>query len=174
SSIISKCFSTTFTNHNSGNLTKQTFACSKVIPTFTNLCSTGTSTTFQTFITSNHNLYPIELIFSTHPSSLHALFDSLEDLPPKTTNPHPSRPSFESMECLVNQPPPLLSMDPPLLSLPPHLPTLGLNNPFPLFTHEMFCKHFQHTQVVVNNLRDEMRFILSHILDRLNVLSHNN
>ncbi|GKC08894.1 hypothetical protein Tco_1000504 [Tanacetum coccineum] len=119
------------------------------------------------------NLDPVELIFSTPPTSPHAFFDSLEDLPPRTTNPPPPRPSFESIERLANQPPPLPAIEPPLPPLPPQLPPLGPNNPFPMLTHEMFCEHCQRTQVIVDNLRDEMRFILNHILDRLNVLAHN-
>ncbi|GJR92236.1 hypothetical protein Tco_0264410 [Tanacetum coccineum] len=133
------------------------------------------------------NLDPIELLCSTPPSSPQTFFDSLEDLSPKTTNPLPPRPSFDFIERLDNGPPPLLAMEPPLLPLSPKLPTfppnpplnfpllpsLGPNNPFPLLTHEMFCEHCQRTQVVVDNLQDEMRFILNHILDRLNVLAHN-
>ncbi|GJY47324.1 hypothetical protein Tco_0436387 [Tanacetum coccineum] len=127
-----------------------------------------------------------------HPlTSPHALFDSLEDLPPKTTN--PPHPSFESIERLANQPPPLLTVKPPLPLFPPQLPSLppppptltpplsnfpplqplGPNNPFPILTHEMFCEHCQRTQVIIDDLRNEMRFILNHILDRLNVLAHN-
>ncbi|GKA07870.1 hypothetical protein Tco_0687094 [Tanacetum coccineum] len=64
------------------------------------------------------NLNPVELIFSIPPSSPHAFFDSLEDLPPRTTNPPPPRPSFESIERLANQPPPLSAMEPPLPPLP--------------------------------------------------------
>ncbi|GJY23908.1 hypothetical protein Tco_0397566 [Tanacetum coccineum] len=65
------------------------------------------------------NLDPVELIFSTPPTSPHAFFDSLEDLPPITTNPPPPRPSFESIESLANQPPPLPAMEPPLPPFPP-------------------------------------------------------
>ncbi|GJU33212.1 hypothetical protein Tco_1176801 [Tanacetum coccineum] len=126
------------------------------------------------------NQDPVELIFLTPPTSPHAFFDSLKDLPPRTTNPPPPRPSFESIERLANQSPPLSAMEPPLPPLPPQLPPLppqlpplGPNNPFPMLTHEMFCDHCQRTQVIVDNLRDKMRFILNHILDRLNVLAHN-
>ncbi|GKE67518.1 hypothetical protein Tco_1521679 [Tanacetum coccineum] len=100
------------------------------------------------------NLDPVELIFSTPPTSPHPFFDSLEDLPPKTTNPPPPQPSFDTIERLANQPPPLPAMEPPL---PPQLLPLGPNNPFPLLTHEMFCDHCQCTQVIVNDLREEMR-----------------
>ncbi|GKE50406.1 hypothetical protein Tco_1481664 [Tanacetum coccineum] len=110
----------------------------------------------------------VELTFSTPPTSPYAFFDSLEDLHPRTTNPPPPRPSFESIERLANQPPPLSA-----IPLPPHLLPLGPNNPFSMLTHEMFCKHCQCTQVIVDNLSDKMRFILNHILDRLNVLAHN-
>ncbi|GJW13559.1 hypothetical protein Tco_0017692 [Tanacetum coccineum] len=118
-------------------------------------------------------LDPIELIFSTPPTSHHAFFDSLEDLPPRTINPPPPRQSFESIKLLANQPSPLSAMEPPLPPLPPQLPPLGPNNPFPMLTHEMFCDYCQHTQIIVDNLRDETQFILNHILDRLNVLAHN-
>ncbi|GKB58048.1 copia protein [Tanacetum coccineum] len=148
-----------------------------------------------------------ELLFSTPPTSPQTLFDTLEDLPPTTTNPLPPRPSFDSIERLANDPLPIPAMEPPLLpiltmepsllpistmepSLPPlppqlpsfpqnppsnfpPLPPLGPNNLFPLLTHEMFYEHCQRTQMVVDNLQDEMRFILNHILDRLNVLTRN-
>nr|GEU96194.1 hypothetical protein [Tanacetum cinerariifolium] len=119
------------------------------------------------------NLDPIELIFSTPPTSPHAFFDSLKDLPPRIINPPPPRPSLESTERLANQPPPLSAIEPHLPPLPPHLQPLGPNNPFPMLTHEMFCKDCQRTQAIIDNLRDEMRFILNHILDRLNVLAYN-
>ncbi|GKE14639.1 hypothetical protein Tco_1422216 [Tanacetum coccineum] len=139
------------------------------------------------------SLDPIELMFSTPPTSPQALFDSLEDLPPRTTTPPSPRPSFDSMDRLANQPPPLPAMELPLLpfpqqlpSLPPPPPTvpphlsnfpplqsLGPNNPFLMLTYEMFYDHCQRTQVIVDNLYDEMRFILNHILDRLNALVHN-
>ncbi|GJS38257.1 hypothetical protein Tco_0563300 [Tanacetum coccineum] len=48
------------------------------------------------------NLDPVEIIFLTPPTSPHSFFDSLEDLPPRTTNPLPPRPSFESIERLAN------------------------------------------------------------------------
>nr|GEW66560.1 reverse transcriptase domain-containing protein [Tanacetum cinerariifolium] len=140
------------------------------------------------------SLDPVEPLFSTSPTLPQAFFDSLEDLPPRTTNPIPS---FESIGCLANEPPPLPAMEAPLPPLPPHLspqpPTLlpppltlpnlhsnhppllplGPNNPFHMLTHEMFYDHCQRTQVIVDNLYDEIRFILNHILDRLNVLTHN-
>ncbi|GJZ85180.1 hypothetical protein Tco_0650519 [Tanacetum coccineum] len=137
------------------------------------------------------NIDLIELLFSTPPTSPQALFDTLEDLPPITTNPPPPRPSFDFIERMANAPPPLSNMELPLPPLPPQfpissprppklsnptstfppLPPLGPNNHFPMLTHEMFCEHCQRTQVIVDNFRDEMRFFLNHILDRLNVLS---
>nr|GEX93696.1 hypothetical protein [Tanacetum cinerariifolium] len=39
------------------------------------------------------NIEPIELTFSTPPTSNHHFFDSLEDLPPHTINPPPSQPT---------------------------------------------------------------------------------
>ncbi|GJU25760.1 hypothetical protein Tco_1164381 [Tanacetum coccineum] len=76
----------------------------------------------------------IELLFFTPPSSPQAFFDSLEDLPPKTTNPLPPRPSFDSIERLANKPLPLPTMEPPLL---PQLPTFPSNHSFnfPNFRH---------------------------------------
>nr|GEY09405.1 retrovirus-related Pol polyprotein from transposon TNT 1-94 [Tanacetum cinerariifolium] len=100
------------------------------------------------------NLDLIELLFFTPPTSSQTLFDTLEDLPPTTTNTLPLRPSFEFIERLANEPPPIPAMEPPP-PMPPQLPTfspnppskfppllpLGPNNPFPLLTHEMFCEH---------------------------------
>nr|GEU56062.1 retrovirus-related Pol polyprotein from transposon TNT 1-94 [Tanacetum cinerariifolium] len=118
-------------------------------------------------------LDPIELIFSTPPTSPHPFVDSLEDLPPRTTN-LPPRPSFDIFERLANQPPPLPTMEPPIPPLPPQLSPLGSNNPFPMLTHEMFCDHFQRMQVIVNDLHEEMRFILNYILEHLGVFAHKN
>ncbi|GJU25847.1 hypothetical protein Tco_1164468 [Tanacetum coccineum] len=68
------------------------------------------------------SLDPVELLFSTPPTSPQALFDSLEDLPPRTTNPPLPRPSFKSIKHLANEPPSLLAMERPLPPLPPTLP----------------------------------------------------
>ncbi|GKC30935.1 hypothetical protein Tco_1038229, partial [Tanacetum coccineum] len=70
------------------------------------------------------NLDPVKLLFLILPTSPHTFFDSLEDLPPRTTDPSPPRPSFESIEHLANQPLPLLAIEPSLLPLPPQLPSL--------------------------------------------------
>ncbi|GJW98402.1 hypothetical protein Tco_0180210 [Tanacetum coccineum] len=51
-------------------------------------------------------------------------------------------------------------MEPPLPPLPPQLPPLSTNNDFPILTHEMFCEHCQMTQVLVNDLRDEMSMLV--------------
>ncbi|GJW38153.1 hypothetical protein Tco_0063998 [Tanacetum coccineum] len=140
------------------------------------------------------NLDPIELLFSTPPTSPQTFLNSLEDLPPATTNPPPPRPSFDTIERLANEPPPIppidssipsptLDMEPPILPFPlqcspnlpsnfPPLPPLGPNNPFPMLTHEMLCEHCQQTQSIIDNFQGEVRFILNHILDRLNVLPH--
>ncbi|GKD04750.1 hypothetical protein Tco_1179724 [Tanacetum coccineum] len=83
-------------------------------------------------------LEPVELFFSTPPTSPHLFFDSLEDLPPRTANPPLPQPSIDTIERLANQPPPLPTMEPPLPPLPPHLPPLGSNDVFPILTHEMF------------------------------------
>ncbi|GJT33758.1 hypothetical protein Tco_0756286 [Tanacetum coccineum] len=125
------------------------------------------------------NLKPVELIFSTPPTSPHPFFDSLEDLQPRTTNLPPPRPSFDSIEHLANQPPPLPKvMEPPFSLLPPqllpHSQLTWSTNDLPLLTHKIFCEHCQRTQVIINDLRDEMRFILNHILECLNALTHQN
>ncbi|GKB57728.1 hypothetical protein Tco_0913914 [Tanacetum coccineum] len=57
------------------------------------------------------NLDPIELLFSTPPTSPQAFLNSLEDLPPVTTNPPPPRPSFDTIEHLANEPPPIPPID---------------------------------------------------------------
>ncbi|GJZ50700.1 hypothetical protein Tco_0604890 [Tanacetum coccineum] len=106
------------------------------------------------------NLDPIKLLFSTPPTSPQAFLDSLKDLLPLTANPPLPRPSFDTIERMANNPPPIPSigstfpsptpdMEPPLLPFPPHLspnlpsinptlPPLGPNNPFPMLTHEMY------------------------------------
>ncbi|GJS62146.1 hypothetical protein Tco_0656930 [Tanacetum coccineum] len=78
------------------------------------------------------NLDPIELLFSTPPTSPQAFIDSLEELSPSTTNPPSPQASFDTIERMVNEPPPILpiestfpsptpDMEPPLPPLPPHL-----------------------------------------------------
>ncbi|GJR87883.1 hypothetical protein Tco_0211894 [Tanacetum coccineum] len=66
------------------------------------------------------NLDPIELLFSTPPSSP-SLLDVLGDLLPSTTNPSPPRPSFATIKRLVNEPPPIPPMDSSFPSLTPEL-----------------------------------------------------
>ncbi|GJU06196.1 hypothetical protein Tco_1122626 [Tanacetum coccineum] len=126
-------------------------------------------------------LEPVELIFSTPPTSHHPFFDSLKDLPPRTTNPPPPQPTFESIKHLANQPPSVpdfMDIEPPLpplsLQLPPLLQPMWSNDILPPLPHKIFCEHCQRTQVTVNDLRDEIRFILNHILDCLNTLTHQN
>ncbi|GJZ17494.1 copia protein, partial [Tanacetum coccineum] len=123
------------------------------------------------------NLDPIELLFSTPPTSPQAFLNSLEDLPPATTNPPPPHPSFDTIERLANEPPPIPpidssfpsptpNMEPPIPPFPPQcspnlpsnvppLPPLGPNNPFPMLTHIMFCEHCQRTQVIIDNFQGE-------------------
>ncbi|GJU10122.1 hypothetical protein Tco_1132518 [Tanacetum coccineum] len=75
------------------------------------------------------NLDPIELLFYTPPSSP-SFLDLLGDLPPSTTNPSPPRPSFATIECLENEPPPIPPMDSTFPSPTPELePTLPLLPP---------------------------------------------
>ncbi|GJY63481.1 retrovirus-related pol polyprotein from transposon TNT 1-94 [Tanacetum coccineum] len=74
------------------------------------------------------NLDPIKLLFSTLPTSPQAFLNSLEDLPPATTNPPPPRPSFNTIERLANEPPPI----PPIDSSIPST-TLDMEPPIPPF-----------------------------------------
>ncbi|GJZ71865.1 hypothetical protein Tco_0635716 [Tanacetum coccineum] len=125
------------------------------------------------------NLEPVELIFSTPPISPHLVFNSLEYLPPRTTNPPPPQPSLDSIKRLANQPPPIPEvMEPSLPPFPPHLLSqsqpMWSTNDFPPLTHKMFYEHCQRTQVIVNDLHNEMWFILNHILERLTTLTHQN
>ncbi|GKG20888.1 hypothetical protein Tco_0380689, partial [Tanacetum coccineum] len=60
---------------------------------------------------------------STPPTSPQTLFDTLEDLLPTTTNPPPPRQSYDFIEHLANEPPPIPAMEPPLSPLPPQLLT---------------------------------------------------
>ncbi|GJT06677.1 hypothetical protein Tco_0841139 [Tanacetum coccineum] len=93
-------------------------------------------------------------------NSLQDFLNSLDDLPPSTTNPPPPRPSFYIIKRMANAPPPIPPIDstfpsitpnlePPIPPFPPQcspnlpsiippLPLLGPNNPFPMLTHEMF------------------------------------
>ncbi|GJV01075.1 hypothetical protein Tco_1334644 [Tanacetum coccineum] len=66
-------------------------------------------------------------------------------------NPPPPQPSFDSIERLANQPPPVPDvMEPPFPPLPPQLPPhsqpMSLNNAFPPLSHEMFCENYQRAQ----------------------------
>nr|GEU46113.1 retrovirus-related Pol polyprotein from transposon TNT 1-94 [Tanacetum cinerariifolium] len=166
SSIISKCSSTTLTNYNTEDLTKQTLAHPKIIPTSIDLSSTAPTQPSKHSLPLTISLDSVELLFSTPPISPQAFFDSLEDLPPRTMNAPPPRTSFESIEHLANEPPPLPAMESSLPPLPPQLPSLPSqpptlpppplthsnlpplsllepNNPFPLLTHEIFSDHCQ-------------------------------
>nr|GEU29143.1 hypothetical protein [Tanacetum cinerariifolium] len=126
------------------------------------------------------NLDPIKLILSTHPTSPHTFFDSLEDLPPRTTNPQRPRPLFDSIERLANQPPPPPAMEPPLCLCHHTFRHWDPIIPFPCSLMKCFViilnvrNHCQRTQVIVNDLLKEMRFILNHILERLDVLAYKN
>ncbi|GKB08051.1 hypothetical protein Tco_0836335 [Tanacetum coccineum] len=91
------------------------------------------------------NLDPIKLLFSTPPTSPQAFLDSLEDLQPATTNPLPPRPSFDTIERLPNEPPPI----PPINSYIPS-PTLDMEPPsyhFHRNVHQIYLQtshHFCH------------------------------
>ncbi|GJU49618.1 retrovirus-related pol polyprotein from transposon TNT 1-94, partial [Tanacetum coccineum] len=74
------------------------------------------------------NLDPIELLFSTPHTSPQAFLNSLEDLPPVTTNPPPPRPSFDPIERLANEPPPIPPIDSSI-----HSPTSDMEPPIPSF-----------------------------------------
>ncbi|GKF82277.1 hypothetical protein Tco_0243933 [Tanacetum coccineum] len=70
------------------------------------------------------NLLPVELIFSTPPTSPYTFFDSLKDLPPRTANP-PPQPTFDSINHSASQPPSVpnvIEMELPLPPLPSQLP----------------------------------------------------
>ncbi|GJZ39226.1 hypothetical protein Tco_0585789 [Tanacetum coccineum] len=89
-----------------------------------NLTTSDTYSTIQEIITIAINIEPVEIIFSTPPTSPHPFFDSLKDLPLRTTDPPPTQPTFDSIECLAIQPPSkpkVMEMEPPLPPLPPHL-----------------------------------------------------
>ncbi|GJR90722.1 retrovirus-related pol polyprotein from transposon TNT 1-94, partial [Tanacetum coccineum] len=107
------------------------------------------------------NLDPIELLFSTPPSTP-SLLDVLGDLPPSTTNPSPPRTSFTTIKRLANEPPPippinstfpsptpeieptpppfpLYCLPPPPSQLPP-FPHWGPQHPLPCSLHEMYLR----------------------------------
>ncbi|GJY10084.1 retrovirus-related pol polyprotein from transposon TNT 1-94 [Tanacetum coccineum] len=74
------------------------------------------------------NFDPIELLFSTSPTSPQAFLNSLEDLPSATTNPLPPRTLFNTIEGLANEPPPILPIDSSIPS-----PTPDMEPPIPPF-----------------------------------------
>ncbi|GKD41199.1 hypothetical protein Tco_1261406 [Tanacetum coccineum] len=92
------------------------------------------------------NLDPVKLIFSTPPTSPHPFFDSLKDLPPRTTNPPPPQPSFETIKHLDNQPLPLPAMEPLFPPMPPHSSQLRPYNPIPFSLMKCFA-------IIVNALK---------------------
>nr|GEY69630.1 copia protein [Tanacetum cinerariifolium] len=111
----------------------------------------STIPTFQTNISLTPlaiNLELVELIFSIPPTSPHLFFDSLKDLPPRTTNPPPSQSSFDSIEHLATQPPliPKTTKPPPpqplfnfikhLATLPPSVPKV-MEPPLPPFPPQL-------------------------------------
>ncbi|GJV77821.1 hypothetical protein Tco_1509405 [Tanacetum coccineum] len=133
------------------------------------------------------DLEPLKLIFSTPPTSPYPFFDTLEDLPLRSTNP-PHLPSFKSIKCMANQPP-LLSkimyVKSPLPPFPPQFPqpqpflpidqSMWINGPSPPpIHHEHLCEHCQQTQTIAYEEHDEMQFILNHILNRPNDITHQN
>ncbi|GKE04042.1 hypothetical protein Tco_1396060, partial [Tanacetum coccineum] len=96
------------------------------------------------------NLDPIELLFSTSPSSP-SFLDLLGDLPPSTTNPSPPRPSFATIDHLANEPPPIPLIDSTFPSKTPELePTLpplpsqclSPSSQFPPLRHWDLTTHF--------------------------------
>ncbi|GJX39776.1 hypothetical protein Tco_0253079 [Tanacetum coccineum] len=133
------------------------------------------------------DLDPLELIFSTPPTSPYPFFDTLEDLPPRSTNP-PHLSSFESIKCMAKQPPLLskiMDVKPPLPPFPPQFPqpqpflsidqSIWINGPSPPpIRHEHLCEHCQQTQTIAYEVQDEMQFILNHILDHLNAITYQN
>ncbi|GKG03264.1 hypothetical protein Tco_0310900 [Tanacetum coccineum] len=53
------------------------------------------------------DIEPVELIFFTPPTYPYPFFDSLEYLLPRTFNPPPPQPTFDTIERLASQPPPV-------------------------------------------------------------------
>ncbi|GJT28907.1 retrovirus-related pol polyprotein from transposon TNT 1-94 [Tanacetum coccineum] len=119
------------------------------------------------------------IIFTTPPTSPHPFMYDLKDLPIRPSNPSP-QPTFDTIDQIALQPPRLsfhsdhMEVKPP----PPCFPqnqtlqnldsSLWINGPSALSVyHEHFCECCQRTQVIANELREEMRFILNHILERL-------
>ncbi|GJU00289.1 hypothetical protein Tco_1110627 [Tanacetum coccineum] len=119
------------------------------------------------------NLDPIELLFSTPPTSPKPFVTPSEKFYPRQLILPQAKASFDTIKRMANEPPPIppikstfppptLDMKPSLSPLPLHLspnlpsinlplPPLGPNNPFPMLTHKMFCEHCQRTQAIVDN-----------------------
>nr|GEV83270.1 hypothetical protein [Tanacetum cinerariifolium] len=82
-------------------------------PPFTSPPSTPSQPSKQSSLLTT-DLDPVELIFSTSPTLPYPFFDSLEDLPLRTTNPPPPQLSFGKIKRLANQLSPLPTMEPTL------------------------------------------------------------
>ncbi|GJR08350.1 hypothetical protein Tco_0791002 [Tanacetum coccineum] len=99
----------------------------------------------------SNNIKPLELIFTTLPTSSHPFTDDLEDLPPWTSHPPPP-PTFESIEHIAPQPPcssfvpDQIDIDPPPPYFPPNqmfnnlAQSLWINGPPPppTYHHEQW------------------------------------
>nr|GEV15729.1 hypothetical protein [Tanacetum cinerariifolium] len=86
------------------DLSQRTLSYSKDNSTTINLSATSSSQPSKQSSSLAENLDPIELIFFTPPTSPHPFFDSLEDLPSRTTNPPPPQPLFKSIKHFVTPP----------------------------------------------------------------------
>nr|GEX69202.1 hypothetical protein [Tanacetum cinerariifolium] len=66
--------------------------------------------------------------------------NSLKDLPPRTINPPPPQPSFDTIKRLANYPPPVpVVMELPIPSLLPQLPPIWSNDILLPLAHKTFA-----------------------------------
>ncbi|GJX20539.1 hypothetical protein Tco_0223216 [Tanacetum coccineum] len=132
------------------------------------------------------SLAPRALTFSTPPSSPvepHPYLTSLNDLLPRSSNPLSALPPFTTTLSQIPSPhyftttstttmPPFRSSLTPSSTLVPLDQSLWIEGPPIPPLQEHTYPHCQRTETIVNNLQNEIGFMLNHILERLNHLSN--
>nr|GEU34592.1 transposase (putative), gypsy type [Tanacetum cinerariifolium] len=110
------------------------------------------------FVIVRNKLIHNKIEESKKPSLRPSLKNGL-DLPPRTTNLLPPRPSFDSIEHLANKPPPLPEvMEPPLPHFLPHSQPIWSNNAFPPLTHEIFYEQSERIIRAFSIIDDQLSF----------------
>ncbi|GKE42240.1 hypothetical protein Tco_1469524, partial [Tanacetum coccineum] len=93
-------------------------------------------------------------------------------LPPFTTTSPQMPPPFYFTSSSTTTIPPFRPSLPPLSTFYPLDQSLWMEGPVNSQPQEHTCPHCQRTETLVNNLQNEMRFMLNHILECLNHISN--